>query len=649
MTARKVLCPGCQSSLNVTQTLPANLRCPRCQARFQAAADGAAYFHEEPAGTGRLAVLAAVFGACALFLVVGVGVLALCLLAPAARKDTDTVDADDSPPPAPPKSASLEPVGFTKKTPAAAKAVAAAGAAKARAGDAPGVAKNAGNAEVSWSPRQKEIDAAIAKGVDYLKSLLDDNGQITKEGNNRVGASALIGLTLVSCGVPANDPKVVGILKRVRAEAHDLRQTYDLAVCIWLLDLVDQPSDRDTIRSMAARLIAGQGDGGGWDYNCKTLSAEHEEKLLSLVAQPFVPLTAAPDSQPPVKDPAKEPGKQPPPKVDRGTVVTDVTSLPVVKFQPGQTLKRPTKREDNSLTQFAVLALWVAQKHGIPAQRSLAMAEARFRSSQLSSGGWGYSWGVGNWQDSMTCAGLVGLATGKGAQPGDAAGKDKAVGDLGKDPEIERALKYLGGRLRKLGMPLAKEERDKVEAEVKSLREKLQTAGPGERLALQQRLDDLNELLNRGKAMGANRLIHASANGDLYFIWSVERVAVLYGLRTIGGTDWYGWGVDILLPTQAANGSWTDTHTQAVDTCFALLFLKRVNVAQDLTKALANLGGARDPGAKPGEHHPSEEDVLCGNKVNPSVQPGQVKVRGGYALPAGNQPPRRTRRRKPAA
>ncbi len=645
MAARKVLCPGCQSSLNVAQVLPADLRCPRCQARFQAAIDGSAAFHEESAGAGRVGLLVAVFGACALFVVVGVAVLAFCLITPAARRDADIADEDSSPPPTP-KTVHLEPVGFVKKAPPAAKAPAAAGASKARLGDAPAVAKGVGNADIVWSPRQKEIDAAIAKGVEYLKSTLDDSGHVTKDGANRVGAAALIGLTLVSCGVPADDPKVQGILKRVRAEAPELRQTYDLAVCIWLLDLVDQPSDRDLIRSMAARLIAGQGEGGGWDYACKTLSAEHQEQLLSLLAQQTQPLIGAADSQSP---PAKGPGKQPPPKGDRGTVVTDVAALPVLKFQPGQQLKRPTRREDNSLTQFAVLALWVAQKHGIPAQRSLAMAEARFRSSQLPAGGWGYTWGINTWQDSMTCAGLVGLATGKGVQPGEAAGKDKAVGDLGKDPEIERALKYLGGRLRKLGMPLPKEERGKVEAEASLLRDKLQSAPQAERPALQQRLDELDELLQRGKAMGANRLIHANAHGDLYFIWSVERVAVLYGLRTIGGTDWYGWGVDILLPTQAADGKWTDTHSSPVDTCFALLFLKRVNVAQDLTKALANLGGARDPGAKPGEHQPSQEDLLCGNKINPSVQPGMAKVRSGYALPPGSQPPRRTRRRQKRA
>src|SRR5439155_489549 len=32
------------------------------------------------------------------------------------------------------------------------------------------------------------------------------------------------------------------------------------------------------------------------------------------------------------------------------------------------------------------------------------------------------------------------------------------------------------------------------------------------------------------------------AMGNLYFLWSVERVAVLYNLKTVGERDWYTWG-----------------------------------------------------------------------------------------------------------
>src|SRR5207244_11680050 len=50
---------------------------------------------------------------------------------------------------------------------------------------------------------------------------------------------------------------------------------------------------------------------------------------------------------------------------------------------------------DNSNTQFAVLALWAARRHGIPVEKALARAEARFRNSQNADGGWGYRLATG--------------------------------------------------------------------------------------------------------------------------------------------------------------------------------------------------------------------------------------------------------------
>jgi hypothetical protein len=76
---------------------------------------------------------------------------------------------------------------------------------------------------------------------------------------------------------------------------------------------------------------------------------------------------------------------------------------------------------------------------------------------------------------------------------------------------------------------------------------------------------------------------------SLYYVWSIERIGVLYDLTKIGkqNLDWYHWGVDVLLPTQHPSGKWETFSYHGAndlsDTCFALLFLKRVNLAQDLT------------------------------------------------------------------
>jgi hypothetical protein len=209
---------------------------------------------------------------------------------------------------------------------------------------------------------------------------------------------------------------------------------------------------------------------------------------------------------------------------------------------------RVPARDDNSNTQFAIMALWAARRHYVPMEQSLALVEARFRSSQKPGGGWGYQFERPQ-TNSMTCVGLIGLAVGHGSEleardPGKAPGKQ-----LAQDDAITQGLRALGRYL----------------------------DHPG-------------------------KLRKASMVGT-YFLWSVERVGVLYGLKTIGNKDWYLWGVEILLPNQREDGSWFSNgyHGSAppLDTCMALLFLKRANLTQDLTRHLRLQMAITDPDAAP--------------------------------------------------
>jgi hypothetical protein len=74
-----------------------------------------------------------------------------------------------------------------------------------------------------------------------------------------------------------------------------------------------------------------------------------------------------------------------------------------------------------------------------------------------------------------------------------------------------------------------------------------------------------------------------------YFLWSLERAAVAYGLDSIGGKDWYTWGADFLVADQEKDGSWQGVHGEyGADTCFALLFLRRADLAKDLSSKMRN-------------------------------------------------------------
>jgi hypothetical protein len=625
MATQMVSCPTCRSSLAIQQHLPAKARCPRCAGQFNIGVDGSTALLTDvampPSFANRLPIIGVILGGSFLFVLLGGSLLAVCLFVGQAQLETDNDEA-----PLVDKSAlkpqPLEPVCFVKPGPKKGAGPVASIPGGKPSGDAPAGEAKAICSEAALPANQKEINAAIDKGVAYLKAGLSNDGRFQSDAQgNRLGGSALIGLTLLSCGVPAEDPKVAGIVARVRAEGPQCSQTYDLATCIWLLDKLGDASDRELIRKMALRLMAGQLPSGGWHYTCQLLQPADEMELLRVLEErPYVSLPtgvpAGDKTDKPAKDAPRDPGGKPTPGPgDR------VKNLPVVKFEPGA--KVATAGGDNSNTQFAVLALWVAQKHGVPAQRSLAMVEAHFLQTQGGDGTWGYST-PNHLPDSMTCAGLIGLAVGHGLAQPKSAGPRPDDKNLAKDPKIEKALVYLGKRLPELKCVLNPQELQKAKSELAGIGPKLKTAKGEEHTQLLKRQKELQQVVSQT----------VKSLGELYFMWSLERVAVIYGLRTIGGTDWYAWGAEILLVRQEANGSWRAGHTNAVDSCFALLFLKRVNVAGDLTKVLQGLGGARDPGAPPGTQSHISYDSQSEIKDEPDVAPGRVKTRTGYKTPA---------------
>lgn len=221
---------------------------------------------------------------------------------------------------------------------------------------------------------------------------------------------------------------------------------------------------------------------------------------------------------------------------------------------------------DNSNTQFAALAAWVSRRHGVANDAGLQRLDQYFRGSfDESAGGWGY-FGGGGATPTMTCAGLVGIAIHRGAEqqllsgggmPGKALrGRPQAKGGAkdtaANDPIAKRALAALGHELR-----------------------------------------------------SADKNSSAPLNSDLYFFWSLERVAVIYDLREIGGVDWYRWGAKRLVQGQSPNGEWRGVSCtkrwpfeEAVGTSFGILFLSRANVAGDLTAEVGSGGGVGE--APPG-------------------------------------------------
>ena len=90
----------------------------------------------------------------------------------------------------------------------------------------------------------------------------------------------------------------------------------------------------------------------------------------------------------------------------------------------------------------------------------------------------------------------------------------------------------------------------------------------------------------RTRILGGTKL----GDRDFYFLWSLERVGVIFGLDKIGNIDWYDLGADELVNAQLASGGWGRGLGNNVDTSFALLFLSRSNLVRDLTSKVQRDG-----------------------------------------------------------
>src|SRR5262249_17460693 len=147
--------------------------------------------------------------------------------------------------------------------------------------------------------------------------------------------------------------------------------TYEMAISVWFLDRLGDPKDEDLIRDLAARLIAGQLESGKWNYMCPGGNGAAARNpgvmgrgfglVSELTADQIKELMETLDKY----DPSKE-------------IPAAKRLAPVCHYVRGQKVEKvPTGAAgpagmamigggDLSLTQFAVLSLWVARKHRVP-------------------------------------------------------------------------------------------------------------------------------------------------------------------------------------------------------------------------------------------------------------------------------------------
>jgi hypothetical protein len=492
--ANRFHCPRCGAPLRSARGVRVGrtIKCPSCKGAFTVRPEDAAGAEQaQGVNADRLAV---VLAAAMFYLLIGSGLAVYCFTHNAPQEVAQAGDGDDN-----------------------------------WSGDGDGADDGEwsdlpprGPAGVS-AAEQRRIDDAIVRGVWFLKENTFKAPNVPGKtwGNAlpeqrvtdvTVGFASLPALTLLECGIPAADPLVVQAAAHVRQQVVKLGNVYDgyqRALAILFLDRLGDPEDEELIQYLALCLVAAQhSTEGAWSYGSPKLDRTMTAQLVKLLADPKTPL--------------------------------DEWRKTALK---GGTYNVPTW--DNSNTQFAILALWVARRHGIAVDRTMALAEQHFRKTQMAKqddpakdnldldGSWYYDRnGAPGWRNSsrwpsMTCAGLLALGFAHGA----------TVDAKGQQPR--------------------------------------------------EPVDD--DAIRRGLAMLAREIGRDGEKRptDLYFLWSLERVGVLYGLDRIGDKDWYAWGRKELLDQQdQTDGSWKAgayyDNVPVLNTCFALLFLKQANLTKDL-------------------------------------------------------------------
>jgi VWFA-related protein len=400
-------------------------------------------------------------------------------------------------------------------------------------------------------PSDQDIAGAIERGVAFLKENQSSEGSWDEPAqfNHRLGMTALAGLALLENGAKPEDPAIARAHEVVDALARASDQTYDLSLAILFLARSQRgrrgPADA-LIQSLALRLAHGSQD-GMWTYQVP------HEVSDSRTSGARSEASDSPSSHSRSRSRSR--------RSERRGIMPRLAQM----FMGVG---------DNSNTQFALLGLWAASRHGFDPDDALDSIDQHFRSSQLDDSRWGYRLGMPG-ADAMTCAGLMGLAI-AAARPGLAERQTaRARGAaLAADPAFKGALRAVGEDARR-----------------------------------------------------ANR------QSDIYYLWSLERVCVALGLRSLDGFDWYAHGAGILLDVQNDDGGWYHGRWGRLpNTCLALLFLRKANLAFELDRVL-RLGGpqstervvetsARAPGSPIEDSSPAA--LGAGSARGVSDEPGQV-------------------------
>jgi len=315
----------------------------------------------------------------------------------------------------------------------------------------------------------ESVRRAIEGAIRYLKSTQDEEGAWLEYSSSfQGGTTALCTLALLNAGVPKEDPAIQKALAFLRRfPANASSKTYVVATQCMVYSIADPTRDLALIRECVAWLEQAQN------------------------------------------------------KIENDGLWKDYG---------GWDYQRDAVKSDNSNSQFAVLALYEAERVGVLAgKETWERAKTYWSKNQNKNGSWGYDALSPSPRGSMTCAGIASLL----------------IADLA----LHRCAAFVDGEIIHCCQPISSETEGAVERGLKWMQSNFSVAeNPGY----------------------GPYWVH-------YYLYAMERVGRFSLIRFIGQNDWYREGTNALLRKKGDfRDSWKAETFEKYDhiaTSFALLFL----------------------------------------------------------------------------
>jgi len=397
----------------------------------------------------------------------------------------------------------------------------------------------------------KRVDDAIDRGVAWLKKAQLKGGSFGDFPGYPGGTTALAYFTMRVCGVPRDDPAATTAWEALKRDykKSDLK-TYSAALYLMAFtehgDKVDRAKDDRDVRlspedmkwatEIARCLAGGQNGNGVWSY----------------------------DVEPTVRNPG--------------------SALGGARNDPSY---------DHSNTQYALLGLKCAARCGIAIERAVwRKSLAHFMESQETNGP-----DVPRFVPSAPSA----ADRGKTSASAPRAVVDRARGWSYTSLEDKRGVRQSYPSMSAAG----------VSSVVICRSELMGTHEMTPKLEADSERSTWDGLAWLGTRWNAprNGAMPRGFGVNFYEYYGVERAGMLAGVEWMAGLDWYGAGAPPILDAQTADGAWAGQYGavarnavggmlglrggDVVDTCFALLFLKK-GTAPVRMGAVTQLGGDTD-------------------------------------------------------